>query len=334
MAEPLIAIAGASSLLGREVAERLEAGPFALARIRLLDAGDAVGVLTELRGEPVVTAPIERDSLEDADIVILCGRPEEMAGLLDRPLKAGGLVLAIGDGDAPADVPVVNMDVNPQALGALPVRPGRIAAAGPSALFLTNVLHAIESAAPLCAVECMLFEPASSFGREALDELFQQAANLMSFGSVPVGVLGRQLAFNIIPLSLTATLGGQIRQDRIVREIRRVLGYEDGRLALKGFVAPVFHGHSALVRVSPRKSVAREALLAAFEGSDLFSVAPSGDAAGSEASPVEWAGQVPIRLGEIVPAGAGAWWIWALADDLKGGAARNVVRIAEALSGR
>jgi aspartate-semialdehyde dehydrogenase len=101
-------------------------------------------------------------------------------------------------------------------------------------------------------------------------------------------------------------------------------------------VAPVFHCHAALLRVTTSRTPSASRILRALRSGGPFDVASPSDGPGDgRATPAEWAGEEKIRVAEIREDPRGASWIWSVADDLKAGAALNVVRIAESLlSGR
>ncbi len=323
MAEPVLGILGASTLIGREIRDRLESGPFAIAPLRLFDLPGAGGAVTEVHGEPIVTALFEPSSFEDLDLGIVAVRPAAVPGLTRIRTKKAARLIYVGEGAGFEELPIVSMRINPQdASGA------RVVAPGPSALLVSTVLHAAAAAAPIRRAEAMVFEPASALGREAMDELFQQAVNLLSFTSVPQKVLGRQLAFNLVPGTLAPEAGGPGREAETSRAIATLLGWEPNRCAVRLLLAATFHCHALLLHLDC-ESDATGRLASAFPEGEIFA---TGAEAG--ATPVEWAGEIPIRIAEVRSDGRGGSWIWALADDLKGGAAENAVRIAEAMLGR
>src|SRR5271163_632874 len=68
-----IVIAGASSLLGAEVASLLQESRFAGANLHLLDEPFAAGLLTAAAGEPAIIHSVEEGSFERAQTVFFTG---------------------------------------------------------------------------------------------------------------------------------------------------------------------------------------------------------------------------------------------------------------------
>lgn len=346
--EPLIAVVGAAGLVGAAVRERLEEGPLREWRVRLLESGQREGVITEFAGEAHIASIVDESSFDDADIVMLACSEAETAECLAYPRGKGTSAIVLAAGCAPPGSPTVSMAVNP---GELEGRPRVIEAASPVALPLAAAGRAMESACGVASMEAVVFEPASTIGREAMDELYQQTVGILNFGSRPQEVFGRQMAFNLLPLSLAPGQGGEARERAVAGQIGRILGWEASRLSLRMLLAPVFHCHAALVRLTPGREITADGLREALAAAGTFETEPAGasardsgrglsgdEAGGGEAegsddarTPVEWAGNSGTRIAEIVPDGRGAFWVWMLFDDLVRGSATNAVEIAEAL---
>src|SRR2546428_93414 len=70
-----VAIAGASSLGGKDLKQLIEDNAFPATEIRLLDEEFAVGRLTEAGGEPVVIQTVDENSFERVRFVFFTGSP-------------------------------------------------------------------------------------------------------------------------------------------------------------------------------------------------------------------------------------------------------------------
>ena len=93
-----LAIAGASSLRGRELKQMLEEARFASSDIRLVDEGLAAGTLTELAGEPAVIQAADDDSFEGAQLVFFTGSAAFAMRHADSALRAGARVIDLSGG--------------------------------------------------------------------------------------------------------------------------------------------------------------------------------------------------------------------------------------------
>ena len=89
-----------------------------------------------------------------------------------------------------------------------------------------------------------MMEPASEYGRAAMDELHQQTVNLLSFQTLPRDQYDAQVSFNLLP-ELGECGEGEAGDDGAAHS-QALCGITDGRLpqpALQMVQAPVFHGY-------------------------------------------------------------------------------------------
>src|SRR5579864_5134152 len=68
-----VAIAGATSLRGKDLKQWMEESGFPAGEIRLLDEGLAVGTLAEAGGEPVIVQPVDESTFERLRFVFFTG---------------------------------------------------------------------------------------------------------------------------------------------------------------------------------------------------------------------------------------------------------------------
>lgn len=323
-----IAVFEATSLIAKGLKDHLVARAFPAASVRLFTSSDNPDAnLTEYGGEPKLVTRPDLDDLGELDIAFLCGTAGEVARYLDWPGRAGFTAIDLSSAALATGAPVVNVGVNPEAIAA---GPGVIAAPGPIPHLLSSLLAPILRGPGLVEAVVVVFPPASELGEPGIEELYQQTLGILNFQDPPKDVFGDQLAFNLIPASLHGP-GGRPENVRteegLEREVRAVTGGAYG-LAVQVVLAPVFHGHAVLARVTLPAGAGSEALSRSLRGSGT-GVALAG--AADRPTPVGRAGQEGILVSGLRPAGDNAFWIWAVSDNLAGGAALNAVRIAETL---
>ena len=88
-----IAIAGASSLLGRELKDCLSESPFASAKFSLLDEEEAQGQLDQVGDEVTFIQTITAEAFEHADFTFFCGTERLTQKHWRQALRAGSTVL-------------------------------------------------------------------------------------------------------------------------------------------------------------------------------------------------------------------------------------------------
>jgi aspartate-semialdehyde dehydrogenase len=323
-----IALFDATTLTAKGVKEQLVARSFPTASVRLFTSrNDPDSNLTEFAGQAMLVTEPDLDSLGKLDIAFLCGTDEEGRRYLDWPGRGGFMAIDLTSAsNASREIPLVNYAVNPEAI---PAGPGVIATPRPVAQILSSLLAPIRSGPGLREAVAVVLQPASEYGDEGVEELYQQAVGLLNFRDIPTRVFGRQLAFNLIPSSVCqdGRLPGGASPGILEEEVRKVTGggYD---LSVQVVLAPVFHCHALMAHVVLPEGGTAGDLVAALEKSGQVRV---GGADGG-ATPVERAGQEGVMAATVRPAHRdSSFWIWAVADNLAAGTSLNAVRIAEAL---
>src|SRR6266851_5640615 len=218
-----LAIAGASSLLGRELKQMLEEGRFASADVCLVDEELAAGTLTELAGEPAVIQAADDDSFDGAQLVFFAGSSSLSRKLGDSALRAGARVIDLSGGLA--DSPAAKLWI-PSLDGLIPTAVPADAKQG--AAFLSPSTPAIIACTISAALSAMkaerltfvFFQPVSESGQAGIEELESQTAKLLAFQPIGDEVFGTQVAFNLLDGFAGAHLGtlASVR-NRISREV-------------------------------------------------------------------------------------------------------------------
>ena len=315
-----IAIAGASTLLGRELKEVLSDSPLAESTFVLLDEEEAQGQLDQVGDEVTFVQAIGLDSFDKVDFTFFAGNEAltrkhwrlalragstvlDLSGALDQ--ETGVLVRAPWLGSAALDVDLFTPAVVP---------------AHPAALAIAMLLERLQATAPIRFAAATLLEPASAFGRAAMDELHQQTVSLLSFQGVPRAAFDAQSAYNLlIGLGESAAINLGAEEARIRRHYQ-ALG--DGRwpaLALQVILAPVFHGHAFSIAVELERPAEIAALEEALGGDHVDLIMEDTDSPSNLSATGQ--NDVLVRLRTEKdgrnPNVSSRIWLWAASDNLK-----------------
>jgi aspartate-semialdehyde dehydrogenase len=149
----------------------------------------------------------------------------------------------------------------------------------------------------------------------------------LPFTEVPKEQFGRVLAFNSFPASLAH--GNRLGEASMAREVASILGSSSFPHAIRVLLSPVFHCHSFLCRVKLREAVELGRVREAMASQDGLRRPERPEVV----TPAELAGEEGIFVAEISAdsSAPGAYWFWAVTDNLAAGTAENAVRIAEEL---
>jgi aspartate-semialdehyde dehydrogenase len=326
-----IAIAGASTLLGKELKDALSDSPLAAASFVLLDDADAQGQLDQVGDEITFVQNIVDANFEHVDFTFFCGTEDLTRRHWREALRAGSTVLDLsGALDQETGVLVRAPWLATENVAADLFTPA-VVPANPAALALGLLLERLQQAAPVTFAAATLLQPASEFGRGAMDELHQQTVNLLSFQDLPRAIYDAQAAYNLLSglgESATANLG---QADARIR--RHYAALSAGRwpeLALQVIHAPVFHGHTFSIAVELERPVAVATLEEALCGDHVDLVLEDTDTPSNLAATGQ--DDVLVRLrpefaGSRNTNEASRLWLWAASDNLRLGA-QNAVACA------
>jgi aspartate-semialdehyde dehydrogenase len=321
-----IGLVGATSLVGKELADELHDSLLALSTFVLLDDEEATGQVTSVGEEAAVVQRIDDSSFERMDFAFFAGdratteahwqaARRQGASIVDR---SGALEQEPGVLVRAALIPAALLVATQPGAQAMPnLATPALVAAHPAAVMLALVAARLGSRLKLDLFAATLFEPASQHGREAMDELHQQTVNLLSFQSLPRDQYDAQVAFNVLP-----TLGkdAKVKLAQAAAEIQRhyrLVGGNLPELTLELVQAPVFHGYVASILVEVDEATTVYELERALEGESIDVVGDDGD----PPSNLSAAGQEDVMV-RVRPAGPAdglsrRFWLWVAADNLK-----------------
>jgi aspartate-semialdehyde dehydrogenase len=332
-----VAIAGASSLLGKELSVWMEESNFPASDIRLVDEELVAGTLTEAGGEPVVIETVTEDSFERVRFAFFTGSPEFSKRHAEEARRAGAVVIDLSGGlgaDPNARLWIPALDEvlpspldnaprgEPQSLFVVPSAPADAAISISAALAPAGLEH----------LAVTVLQPVSEHGSEAIEELESQVVKLLSFQPISQIVFDAQVGFNML-----SSYGPESRlklsdaRARIAGQSQRYLAGRAPVPAVMLVQAPVFHSHAfaayAEFKAAPSLP-AMEDLAARLQSAGL-KVARAKDEPPINANVVGEARPV-LRQPERDPGIETGVWLWGAADNLRVPAA-TAVAIAEKL---
>lgn len=327
----VLAIAGADSVIGRELLEILEDRNFPLSGLKLLGSEDSEGERLEFQGRGIALEKISNDSFGGVDIAIFSGDAGQSREFAPPAAKSGAIVIDnSGAFGSDPKIPLVVPEVNGHAAGK---HTGIIASPASSTIAMVMALKPIHDAAKIRRVVVTTFLSVSGTGKKAIDELAQQTVALLNFRDVGIHVYPHQIAFNCLPHVDSFFESGYTAEEvKMVHETKKILEDDSMRVTATAVRVPVFRCHSASVNIETEKKIS------ANEARSLLSAAPGlvvYDDPGKNLYPlaIDSAGKDEIYVGRIreddsIPNGIN---FWIVSDNLRKGSALNAVQIAEEL---
>jgi aspartate-semialdehyde dehydrogenase len=330
--EPVIAIVGATGLVGSEMLTITEERKIACSEMRLLASKDSVGEVYRFNDKEVEVAELKEDSFVGVDYALFGTSAELSAKYVPIAVDAGAVAI---DNSSffrmHSEVPLVVPEVN---LAAIKSDTKIIANPNCSTIQLVPVLQVINELSGLRHVVVSTYQSVSGAGKNALDELWGQTIAICNQQEMPKEAFQHQIAFNCIPQIDVILEDGYTKEEyKIINESRKILGLPDLRITATAVRVPVFFGHAESVFVETARDFSLPDVLKALSDRSGVSVYSSMDEYPMQ---IDIAGQDEIHVGRVrrdpsVPYGLS---LWVVADNVRKGAALNAVQIMERLLAR
>ena len=327
--EPVVAIVGATGVVGNEMMNVLNQRTFPACEVRLLASENSRGEVYNVLGEECVVEALDEASFEDVDIALFATSGELSEQYVPQAVEAGAYAIDNSSFYRMKEgVPLIVPEVNIKSL----TRQDKIIAnPNCSTIQLVPVLKVIQDAVGLERVVVSTYQSVSGAGKAALDELWNQTRAVYAQQEIKTEAFAHQIAFNCIPqIDVIMNDGFTKEEYKIINESRKILGLPELRITATAVRVPVFHSHAESVNIETKKPLEPQELVALLEKAPGIKVCPS---VSEYPLQIEVAGEDEIYVGRIrkdvsVPYGLS---LWIVADNLRKGAALNAVQIAEYL---
>lgn len=331
-----VAVVGATGNVGREIVQVLDERRFPLDDLVLLASDKSAGTQMSFGDEDLRVQDLASFDFAGIDIVLSATTLEVSQTQLPRATKAGAVVIDASDAfRMEPDVPLVVPEINGDMLARFAKR-RIVATPTPIATLLAMALKPLHDIAGVKRVVVATYESVSIVGKPAMDELFNQTRAVFVNQTIDREQFSKQIAFNVIPHVGAFMPDGYTRQEwKLQAESRKLLS-PDIRVVATCAHVPVFVGHAASVFAEFERPIdeatARRAWRAWLSGDVIGLVDHRADE--GYVTPAEVTGEDKVyvsrvRRDQTVENGLA---FWCVGDNLRKGAALNMVQIAEKLA--
>lgn len=344
---PTLVIVGATGAVGRAVLQALGTRSLVWGELRLAASERHVGQRISAYGQEIVTQAVRPELFAGADAAIVAVPDHQARAVVEMGVAAGVPVVDCSpEYRADQDVPLVVPEVNPAQLHHRPR--GIVASPSASSTALLTVLGPLHQGWGLRKAVVTAMQAVSGYGDAGTAQLVAETESLAgqrSIGLTPGDIrhlldldtpspFPAPVAANVVPVTSELDAEGWSQQEaRMRREARKVLGLPELRMAATTVWVPVLTAHSLSVHATfERKIDADRARQELTEG--LNSVVVLDDPENEDwPNPVDVAGSEPTFVGRIrsSPDFPRSLEMFIVTDNLRKGAALNMVQIAEAI---
>lgn len=329
MSQPLdIAVVGATGSVGETLVQILEELEFPVATLHLLASMESAGSSVMFAGKKVRVREVDSFDFAQAKLAFFAAGAAVSRSFAQKAREAGCSVIDLSGGldDALALVP----EANGEAVDSLAL-PALLASPSSAAVALAVALAPLKGLLDIERVQVMACLAVSSQGREAVNELARQTAELLNARPLEPRFFDRQVAFNLLAqVGVTDEQGHAALERRLVSELRVLLGLPELKISVSCVQVPVFFGDSFSVTVQSRQSVDLQSVNQALDAAASVErvenddyPTPVGDAVGQD---VVYVGRVRHGVDEDQQLN-----LWLTTDNVRKGAALNAVQLAQLL---
>jgi aspartate-semialdehyde dehydrogenase len=329
-----VAVVGATGLVGREMVKVLAERGLPVSELVPLASKNSVGEKIEFGGRYWTVQEAKPEHFKGVDIVLMSAGAKVSEALAPEAAKAGAVVIDnSSQWRMDPDIPLVVPEVNAADIGGYKKR-GIIANPNCSTIQMVVALNPLHQLAGLLRVIVSTYQAVSGKGKRAMDELGTQVSQLFSQQDITPEVFPRRIAFNCLPHIDAFLEDGYTKEERKMQlETSKILHLENLGVCATCVRVPVFNCHSESVVAEFERPIsvedARRVLHEApgvmlVDDPKMLSYPTPMDADGSDATFVGRIRQDPSAKNSLT--------FWCVADNLRKGAATNVVQIAEILA--
>lgn len=328
-----VAVVGATGAVGETIMRVLQERKFPVRNLYPLASSRSAGKKIEFNGQWVEVQDLETFDFSKVQIGLFS--PGASVSKVYAP-KAAAAGCVVVDNTSQFryddDIPLVVPEVNPEAVAGYKNR-GIIANPNCSTIQMLVALKPIYDAVGIERINVATYQAVSGSGKEAIEELATQTANLLNLKPIECNVYPKQIAFNCIPQIDVFMDNGYTKEEmKMVWETKKIMGDDSIVVNPTAVRVPVFYGHSEAVHIETKEKITAEQareLLAKAPGIVLMDERRDG----GYPTAIDAADTDPVYVGRIRedishPRGLN---LWVVADNVRKGAATNTVQIAELL---
>ncbi|MFC1954415.1 aspartate-semialdehyde dehydrogenase [Chloroflexota bacterium] len=325
-----VAIVGATGLVGGEFIKVLEQREFPAESISLFASDRSAGKKMFVAHQEIEVKETVPESFGGIDIALFSAGAEISLHFSPIAARAGAIVIDNSsafrmDPSVPLVVPEVNSEDIAQ-------HKGIIANPNCSTIQMVVGLYPLHKLNPIKRIIVDTYQAVSGVGGVvALEELTNQAKQVLNGQNTVPHVFPHQIAFNILPQIDVFLDNGYTKEEwKMVEETRKIMHASEIAISATCTRVPVYTGHSEAIHVEFTESISPE------EARHILSQSPGVkvlDDPVISLYPQAWsaAGTDDVFIGRIRQDSSNPRGLvmWIVADNLRKGAALNAVQIAE-----
>ncbi len=329
-----VAVVGATGAVGETMISILEERRFPLRNLYPVASSRSVGKTIQFKGRALPVENLEQFDFSKVQIGLFSPGASVSAVYAPKAGKAGCVVVDnTSQFRQEADIPLVVPEVNAHAIQQYTSR-NIIANPNCSTIQMLVAIKPIYDAVGIQRINVATYQSVSGTGKEAIEELAMQTAQLLNAQPIAPKVYPKQIAFNVLPHIDVFMDNGYTKEEmKMVWETRKILGDDSIQVNPTAVRVPVFYGHSEAVHIETRDKITAQQVRELLKNAPGVVLMDEPVPGGYPTAVTEAAGTDPVFVGRIRedishPRGIN---LWVVSDNIRKGAALNSIQIAEVL---
>ena len=329
-----VAVVGATGAVGETMISILEERNFPVGKVYALASERSAGKRIPFKGGSLVVEDLASFDFSKVQIGLFSPGASVSAEYAPKAAAAGCVVIDnTSQFRYDDDIPLVVPEVNPEKVAEYKNR-GIIANPNCSTIQMLVALKPIYDEVGISRINVATYQAVSGTGKEAIEELALQTANLLNAKPVEPSVYPKQIAFNVLPQIDVFMENGYTKEEmKMVWETRKIMGDETIQVNPTAVRVPVFFGHSEAVHIETKQKISVERVRELLSAAPGITVVDERENGGYPTAVTESSGHDDVYVGRIRedishPNGIN---LWVVGDNVRKGAALNSVQIAEVL---
>jgi aspartate-semialdehyde dehydrogenase len=330
-----VAVVGATGVVGESMLEILAQRKFPVGEIYALASERSLGKTVTFGKKELPVEDLAEFDFSRVQIGLFSAGAALSAEFAPKAAAAGCVVIDnTSQFRYDDDIPLVVPEVNPEAIADYTSR-GIIANPNCSTIQMVVALKPIYDAVGIERINVCTYQAVSGAGRDAIEALVSQTANLMNGRPLELEGPAKQFAFNAIPHIDVFQENRYTKEEmKMVWETRKIMGDDSILVNPTAVRIPVFYGHSEAVHLETRDKISAADVVELLANAPGIKVLDGVETGAYPTAVPDSSGEDPVFVGRIRedishPRGID---LWVVADNIRKGAALNSVQIAEILA--
>lgn len=321
----VVAVAGATGLVGRKMIEVLEERRFPVGELRPLASKNSIGKTVRFKGSNIPVQELTQESFTGVDIALFSAGASVSKEFADASVKAGTLMIDNSSAFRMVEgVPLVVPEVNP---GDIFKHKGIIANPNCSTIQMVVALKPLHDRWGIKRVVVSTYQSVTGAGKKAVDQLVAELAKDITVAKK----FPHPIAYNALPqIDVFCDDGYTKEEHKMVNETKKIMGDQSIKVSATCVRIPALGGHSESVNIEFEKPFTIKEIRETLQTAKGICVQ---DDIQMNMYPMPiWAHEKDdvfvgrIRRDDSIENGLN---LWIVSDNLRKGAATNAVQIAE-----